>query len=337
MPLGVIMAGGAGERFWPLTDKDLPKYCIRLDGKYSLLQKTFSRLRKIYPAKHLFVITTADHVRFIRKELPAIPKTNILVEPERRNTAPALYLSVCLLEKRFGREEVVSFYPADHLIEDEKQFIRTVRGAIDLAASQDTLVTIGIKPSFPAIGYGYIEAGAKIKDVRDAHRVRRFAEKPKLALAQKYLKTGRFFWNAGMFTWRAGVFLDAMKKASPQIALTLDLDAVKKSYRRLPKISIDYALMEKAKNLSLLKTRMDWCDMGSWDMFFSKQTKDPDHSAAQGNARMAQSKKVFLFNSTDRPLVAFGVSGITAVQTPQGTLLFSSGRSEEAALFGKRG
>src|SRR3989338_4013911 len=176
MAQAVIMAGGQGERFWPMTDKRFPKYRISVDGKRSLLQGTRQRLARIF-GKNIHVVTTGEQVNLIRKELPGLPLKNIIVEPARNNTAPAIYLSTALLGQRFGADEVTLFFPADHLIQNETLFKKTVRGMIALAAAKNCLVTAGIRPTFPATGYGYIQAGSPIKNYPSAFRVRRFVEK----------------------------------------------------------------------------------------------------------------------------------------------------------------
>src|SRR3989338_8311326 len=173
MPKAVIMAGGPGERFWPLTHKKLPKYRIRLDKKESLLQKTYQRLLKVYSKNDVYVVTTREHLSLIRSELPTLKKNNLIVEPIRRNTAAAIYLSCRILHDRFGADEIVSFFPADHLIQNEKLFKRTLRQASAAAQKKDLLVTVGIHPNFPATGFGYIEAGPALKALPSAYAVKR--------------------------------------------------------------------------------------------------------------------------------------------------------------------
>ncbi|MBI4353408.1 MAG: mannose-1-phosphate guanylyltransferase [Candidatus Omnitrophica bacterium] len=324
----VIMAGGQGERFWPLTHKEFPKYRIRLDNRESLLQKTYRRLLKIYSVRDIHVVTTRDHVRFIREELPFLDRARLIVEPERRNTAPAIFLSVSLLARDFGEEAVVSFFPADHLIKDERIFKDTLKRAVLLARKGERLVTVGIEPTFAATGYGYIQTGSPVQGVPGACEAARFVEKPSRRKALGYLKKGNFLWNGGIFTWRAGVFLRAMKTWAPQIGEGLDLGSPAEGYGRLPKISIDCALLEKARNIAVIRSGMDWCDMGSWDMFLQKSMHG---HFASGPSHHRRSRDSLLLNYRKAPLVTLGVSDLIVVHTDRGTLICKRGFSEEAA------
>lgn len=334
MAQAIIMAGGQGERFWPLTHKNFPKYRIRFGGKESLLQRTYARLLRLYPKKNIHVVTTQDHARMIRQELPGLPSSNILMEPARRNTAAAIFFSCLALEKRLGRKEVVSFFPADHLIQNEGKFRQTLKNAIRVAIQEPRLVTIGIQPTFACTGYGYIQAGKAMKGGSGAAEVMAFKEKPSRKIAEKYLKKKNFFWNGGIFTWRIETLLNTLRRVSPDFYQALDFGALKKSYAKLPKLPIDTALLEKADNLALVKTNMDWCDMGSWDMFLEKARGEPSHNFVEGDCPHRESENLLLLNyKKNAPLVAFGVSDLIAIQTDQGTLICKRHRSEEAAVL----
>jgi mannose-1-phosphate guanylyltransferase len=332
MAFAVIMAGGQGERFWPMTHKKFPKYRIRLDGKVSLLQRTYSRLRKLYSRSEIFVVTTRDQARMIREELKLDAK-HIFIEPLRRNTGPAIYLATSLIAKHFGKDAVVTFYPADHLIQNEAAFQQTIKQAIKVAKEEDCLVTVGIKPTFPATGYGYIEAGRRMGSHASAFHSKRFVEKPKRAKAKKYLRNGKFLWNGGIFTWKTGIFLRELQKHSPELSGHLSFAHLSKSYHELPKVSIDVTLLEKTKNIAIVKTVMDWCDMGSWDMLHEKGARDAEGTLALGEAlsQHKDSKRSLLVNTSQRPLITLGVSDLVVVQTDYGTLVCKKGFSEEAA------
>ena len=337
MAQAVIMAGGQGERFWPLTHKDFPKYRIRLNDKESLLQRTYGRLLRLYDRKNIHVVTTQDHAHIIREELPKLPSSNILIEPSRRNTAAAIFFSCKILEKSCGNQEVVSFFPADHLIQNEAKFRQTLKNAIRAAQKKSCLVTIGVKPTFACTGYGYIQAGKPIQSVTAACRVKAFKEKPSRKIAEKYLKMKDFFWNGGIFTWRIQTFLETLNLVSPDFYRALDFRNLKGSYDKLPRLSIDLALLEKADNLTLVKTNMDWCDMGSWDMFLEKARRDAQGKFVAGNSPQRDCRNVLLLNYKENaPLIAFGVSDLIAVQTDQGTLICKRHRSEEAAVLLKK-
>ncbi|MBI3252021.1 MAG: mannose-1-phosphate guanylyltransferase [Candidatus Omnitrophica bacterium] len=333
--VAVILAGGKGERFWPVTHEKFPKYRIRIDNKESLLQKTYNRLSKIYDRRDIYVVTTRSHRAIILEELKKLRPDRVFIEPSRNNTAPAIFLSLALLEKKYGPSEAVSFFPADQLIQNESFFKKTIQGAAALAKEKRFLVTIGVRPLFPATGYGYIEKGAPISGAASGYRVRRFVEKPSREKAARYLKSKNFLWNAGIFTWRIDVFREAMKKFAPAFGANLDLKHLEASYRKLPKISIDYALMEKADNVAVCQTQMDWCDMGNWDVFFEK-SRAAARGAGGGPFYRHGTRNSFFINHHHKPIVALGVEDLIVVQTRRGTLICKKGRAEEAALLFKK-
>ena len=336
MAQAVIMAGGQGERFWPLTHARFPKYRIRFDRKHSLLQGTYRRLLKVYKKSDIYVVTTRHHLKMICQELPFLKKTRILIEPFRKNTAAAIFFSCAALAKKYGPDEVVSFFPADHLIQNEVLFKKTLRAAIQIASQKEMLVTLGITPAFPATGYGYIQKGVKISGAGGAFKVKRFVEKPHRQKAVRYIRQKDFFWNAGIFTWRTGVFLETLRKQAPEIYTALDLGRLAASYKKLPAISVDHAVLEKADNIAVLPTRMDWCDLGSWDALYDHYLIDKNKNYAEGFYYHKESKNSLLINQCSTPLITLGISGLIVVQTPRGTLICRRGRSEEAALLLKK-
>ena len=338
MPQAVVMAGGQGERFWPLTHKQFPKYRLRFKEKTSLLAATILRLRSVYAKNQLHVVTTREHAPLIKKELPGFPVANLILEPTRKNTAAAILLASARIAHRYGPEEVVSFFPADHLIENIPYFKRTIQGAVILARQKRMLVTVGIQPTFPATGYGYIRLGKKIPGFAEAFQADRFVEKPDRSSAIRYLKEKKFLWNGGIFTWRSGVLIDTLKKINPSFARKFNLKDVEGSYRKLPNISVDYAVLEKASNIAVYRTAMDWCDLGSWDMFYDRSEKDSQKNCRTGVRLVCKDTKGSLVVSecSDRPLVVLGVSDLIVVQTKRGTLICQRSRSEEAALLAKQ-
>lgn len=263
-------------------------------------------------------------------------KSNILIEPFRNNTAAAIYLSCASIAAKVGEQEVISFFPADHLIQNEALFKKTVLGTIHLAKRENCLVTVGIQPTFPSIGYGYIEAGKPVAGISGAHRVKRFVEKPNRKKAESYLRRKAFLWNGGIFTWRMGVFIDTMRRFTPAFYENFDLKDLVTSYKKLPNLSIDYALMEKADNIGVFKTGMDWCDMGNWDMLHEKSPKDPQKNFLTGKVSSRENRGSLFLNQTETPIVALGLKDVIVVQTPRGTIVCGRGRAEEAALLAKK-
>ncbi len=338
MPQAIIMAGGQGERFWPLTHKKYPKYRLCFQRKDSLLSATYLRLLSVYKRKEIHVVTTREHASMVRQELPRLFKDNLILEPQRKNTAAAIFLSSAMVREKFGSGEVVSFFPADHLIQDVLSFKKTIRAAVQLAQKNKALVTVGIRPTFPATGYGYIRAGKPLEKGSRAYRVDRFVEKPDHKTAVGYLKQKKYLWNGGIFSWQSGVFLEEMKRNSPGYSRRFTLNDIPGSYRRLPNLSIDYALLEKTHNLLVYTASMDWCDLGSWDMVLERSQKDPQGNFLKGKRMVSKDVggSLLISENIKRPLVVLGVSNLIVVQNERGTLICRRGRSEEAALLSKK-
>lgn len=332
-PQAVIMAGGQGERFWPLTHSRFPKYLIRISGQKSLLQKTFDRLTAVYGAPNIHVVTTKEHRRFVEKELPRLGKANLWIEPFRNNTASAIFLTCAMLAKRRGREVVLSFFPADHLITNEVYFKKMLKGAIRVAREREALVMIGIRPTFPAVGYGYIEQGALFLKAAGAYRVKRFVEKPSRTNALRYIRKKSFFWNSGIFTWRAGVLLGAYQKVASIFHEHFDEKNLSASYRHFPKLSIDRAVMEKADNAVVIPAKLDWTDLGSWDAYLESALLDKNKNHTHGVSVHRDLKGCLVINHKKTPVTVHGLSDVIVVQTEHGTLVCKRGRSEEAALL----
>ena len=253
----VILAGGAGTRLRPLSSDENPKQFLKLfDGK-SLLQLTWDRIARLLLAERIFVSTNVQYADKCREHLPAMPPANVLAEPARRNTAPAIALCTFEIERRIG-ECTVSFLASDHFIANEGEFVRVLDRAHAFAETHEELVTIGIEPTEPNTGYGYLEIGETLE--HDVLRVRAFKEKPDLATAEEFLRAGNYAWNGGMFVWRSDVFRRALEAAAPEIARVSDA-----TYEEMPSISIDYALMEKTRHVATLRGDFGWSDVGSFD------------------------------------------------------------------------
>jgi mannose-1-phosphate guanylyltransferase len=250
----VILAGGAGTRLYPLSSEDNPKQFLRLFEGKSLLQKTFGRLTRLLDPNDIFISTNDKYRAKCHAHLPGVP---VISEPARRNTAAAIALSTFFVESRL-HECTVAFLPSDHYIGNEEEFARVLLRAFEHAEGQEDLVTIGIEPTEPNTGFGYLELGEEIAP--GVMRLRRFTEKPALEKAEEFLRAGNYAWNAGMFIWRTSVFRRELERVAPEIArVTFE------NYDTMPSISIDYALMEKARSVATVRGEFGWSDVGSFE------------------------------------------------------------------------
>jgi len=329
----VILAGGKGERFWPLSRRDRPKQFLSLDGSgRSLLQATADRLLAIAGGwQEIFVVTAAHLADGVRKQLPDLPETNLLVEPEGRDTAPAVAWSTLEIASRYGRDAVLGFFPADHWIADEAKFIATLKAASQLASQETAIVTLGIAPTYPSTGYGYIQQGnakGEYGDSFPAYQVNRFTEKPDRETAEAFLATGTFSWNSGMFVFRAGVALDELLIYAPEILGPLEEKGVI-AYPDLPKKSIDYALMEKTQQAYVLPVSFGWDDLGDWNAIERLlKGEDPNVELARHVGLDTQGA---LFYATDHDdlIVTIGLEDTVIVRDGKVTLIVKKDRTQE--------
>lgn len=253
----VILAGGAGTRLRPLSSDENPKQFLELFDGRSLLQLTYARLERLLPREAIYVSTNAQYAEKCRLHLPQLPAENVLSEPSRRNTAPAIALCTFTIEGRLG-PCTLSFLASDHFIGNEPEFVRVLDRAYAFAETHDELVTIGIEPTEPHTGFGYLEIGEPLAE--DVLRVRSFKEKPDRARAEEFLRAGNYAWNASMFVWRTDVFRRELAAAAPELAAVSEA-----TYETMPSISIDYALMEKSPHVATLRGDFEWSDVGTFE------------------------------------------------------------------------
>jgi mannose-1-phosphate guanylyltransferase len=329
----VILAGGKGERFWPLSRRHRPKQFLSLDGSgRSLLQSTAERLLEIAGGwQELFVVTAAHLADGVREQLPNLPEANLLVEPEGRDTAPAVAWSTLEISRRYGREAVVGFFPADHWIADEDKFRATLIAAADLATQETAIVTLGIAPTYPSTGYGYIQQGHPTGNYGagfPAYQVDHFTEKPDRATAAEFLATGKFSWNSGMFVFRAGVALDELLTYVPEILSPLEEQGVA-AYPDLPKKSIDYALMEKTQQAYVLPVAFGWDDLGDWNAIERLlKGEDPNVELARHIGLDTQGA-LFYATDDDDLIVTIGLEDTVIVRDGKVTLIVKKDRTQE--------
>lgn len=329
----VILAGGKGERFWPLSRKHRPKQFLSLDGSgKSLLQTTANRLLNLAGGwQGLWVITAAHLEEGVRQQLPDLPSENLLVEMEGRDTAPAVAWATLEIAQRHGEEAVIGFFPADHWIGDQTAFEHTIKAAQELAVQQSAIATLGIMPTYPSTGYGYIEQGEQIGVFGSGlpgYKVSRFTEKPDLPTAEGFLATGRFSWNGGMFIFPAGVVLSELQIYAPEIIQPLQQHGPS-AYLSLPKLSIDYALMEKTDRAYVLPISFQWDDLGDWNAI-ERLLKDenPNVELAKHVGLDTQGALLYATNNDDL-IVTIGLEDTVIVRDGKVTLIVKKDRTQD--------
>ena len=329
----VILAGGKGERFWPLSRKHRPKQFLSLDGSgKSLLQATAERLLPLAESwANLWVVTSSQLAMGVREQLPQLPVENLLAEPEGRDTAPAVAWTTLEIAKRYGEDTVVGFFPADPWIGDQVGFEQTLRAATELAASsQDAIATLGVKPTYPSTGYGYIEQGEQTGTFGDSpvYRVSRFTEKPDRQTAEKFLATGRFSWNSGMFIFRAGVVLKELRTHAPEIITPLE-EQGSSAYPQLPKTSIDYALMEKTQLAYVLPVDFGWDDLGDWNAIERLLKGDAPNVERANHVGLDTQGTILYATDENDVIVTIGLEDVVVVRDRNVTLIVKKDRTQE--------
>jgi mannose-1-phosphate guanylyltransferase len=335
----VILAGGRGTRFWPLSRKKRAKQLLALDGKQTMIQQTVARLLPLASPKRFWIITNDDLRPAILKQLPRLPKLQVLAEPLGRNTAPAIGLAAFLLLRK-NPDAVIGMFPSDHVIADEKSYRAIIERGVEIAASGENIVVLGIRPNRAETGYGYIEAGSIFDG--DALRVRRFTEKPDAGKAAAFVAAGNYFWNSGMFLWSARTLANALREHLPKTASLLEEIAAafgtrkfattfRRLYPKCENISIDYAVLEprsakgeQAGNIFCLPAEFGWNDLGSWTALHEHHTAKS--SPAEGN--LIQGAGVFVLNAhgnyvhaPGKFVATIGVSDLVVVETPDALLI----------------
>ncbi|NQV72644.1 NTP transferase domain-containing protein [bacterium] len=330
----VIMAGGIGSRFWPMSRRDNPKQFLSvISGQETLIQSTIARLTGVVPIENCHVVTHSRYVERTRDQIPAMPPSNILAEPISRNTAPCIaYAAIKLLQK--DPDAVMVVLPADHVILNVRKFHEALRVGIEKAAEERALVTIGIQPSYPATGYGYVQFDPETGDDSEnlqALFVKTFAEKPNLETAERFLDSGDFLWNSGMFIWRADSILAEIEKHLPDVfdsfaSLTSNQSpeeeekAVLDAFQSCPSISIDYGVMEQADKVYVVPGTFGWNDVGDWKAVYDLSEKGNAGNAIQGNVIVHDASRC-LIEAGDKLVAVIGVNDLIVVNTEDALLV----------------
>ncbi len=333
------MAGGRGERFWPLSTERVPKPFIGLIGKKTFIELTVERARSIVPIEHISIVLGKGHVPVARTCLPGLPQGNFIVEPVGRDTAPCIALAASIVKSK-NPDGVRVILPSDHFVPDEKKFTALIKEAIKIARSRNDLITIGITPDRPETGYGYIKSGKSVTAPRgpDCFEVDRYVEKPNITKARRYIKEGGFYWNAGIFVWRASVLLDALQLHMPKMhegIMEFQKAAVSRRFKKadalfagLEKVSIDYGLMEKAKNVLVIPATFSWDDVGTWTALCRVLPTDTDGNVITGNAVVLDTSNSVII-SGDKPVAVLGVSDVVIVVSDNGILVCDASKVQE--------
>lgn len=337
----LILAGGSGERFWPLSRKTRPKQLLRLVSKKTLLEETVARLETLVPHDRILILTNIEQEAAVRKLLPGFPKENIVAEPAKRDTAAAVALGAGWVAAQ-DHAATMLVLPADHLIKDAAAFRKTLALAAETAEETGELVTIGIKPTWPCPGYGYIEQGAAVHLKNPAakesiHRVVRFREKPNVDLAESFLRKGNFRWNAGMFVWSVPTVLSEFNRHAPDLADFISQlrapgrfeKVLRERFGKLPRISFDYAIMEKADRVLVVEAGFDWDDIGSWTAVANYFKNDEHGNAANGVVTSVDSTNNIVFDQEGTTIALLGVHNLIVVRTGDAILVCHRHQAEK--------
>ncbi len=337
----VLMAGGMGTRFWPRSRKNYPKQLLNLIGEKSMIRLTYERVKDLTPDENILVITNQELREPIHQHLPEIPLQNIIAEPFGKNTAPCIGLAAAIVRKKASLDEPMVILPADHLIKEVDIFHDIIRTAVTYAQQNDALVTLGITPTYPETGYGYIQRGEPVATVnqRTIYKVKTFAEKPNLETAQLFLKSGDFLWNSGMFIWKAGTILREFATHQPEMAQGFEEifqnlhtekmeETILDVYMRIKSISIDYAIMEVAKSVYIIEADFSWNDVGSWEAAYAISEKDKHQNAITAQNSVIIDSNNNLVYSPKKLVALIDVQNLTVVETEDAILICKKDSSQ---------
>ncbi|TVZ58870.1 mannose-1-phosphate guanylyltransferase [Flavobacteriaceae bacterium MAR_2010_105] len=328
----ILMAGGVGSRFWPVSTQDFPKQFHDMLGTGdTLIQKTFKRLSRLIPSENIFILTNARYKELVFEQLPNVTQRQVVLEPAMRNTAPCILYAALKIQKE-NPNALMLVAPSDHWIENEEAFTQNVKEAFDFCEQKDALMTLGIQPTFPNTGYGYIEYDKAVE--QRIKPVQQFREKPDYETAKSFLSQGNFIWNAGIFMWSVKSVISAFQKDQPDLYALFESgielyntdkeDAfIEENYSKSENISVDYAIMEKSDNVFVLPATFDWNDLGTWGSLYDKLDKDNDSNALVKAKVLAENASGNLIRTaTDKIVVIDGLKDYIVVDDTEVLLIF---------------
>jgi len=333
----LILAGGTGTRLWPLSRKNMPKQLLPLTGKNTMVQATVNRIASIVPAEHVFFATNAEYKEIIARQLPQVPRQNIVTEPSAKNTAPCIGLAALHMEQ-LDPQQVMASLHSDHFIADEEGFRQALLAAEEVAR-QGYLVTLGITPDKPETGYGYIQRGAELGTFNGftAYRVNQFLEKPNLATAQRFLESGTYYWNSGIFIWQISTLMEAFARHLPQFSQQLnqvrralaDGRSIESIWQAIQPISIDVGILERAEKVAVIPVSIGWNDVGSWAATHEVGQADERGNVIVGDNVLAFDTTGSLVQSSNRLIAAIGLENIVIVDTGDALLVCAKDKVQD--------
>ncbi|HUC87719.1 MAG TPA: mannose-1-phosphate guanylyltransferase [Candidatus Binatia bacterium] len=339
----VIIAGGSGTRLWPLSTPDYPKHLLKVnDDKLSLLQQTYFRAKRL--SNKIYVVSEAGHIKHVKSQLPELTAKDFITEPARRGTANCVIAALAQISKHHDENEPIAFMAADHYIRDVAGFVHSFHTALNTTKSTNSIVLIGVEPSYPATGFGYIEKGEVLSESNFVFRVKSFREKPDFNTARTYEQSGNYLWNCSYFVGSLKAFLDAMTTYAPEMKSNYQkLKAAKTSaqfkttYLSFEPIAVDYALIEKVKNLLVVPADFDWKDLGSFRDLAQAATGDASGNHIRGAKIETEAvQNSFIQNDETKPLAVIGLDNVVVVNTPHGLVVARKDLSQKIGDISKR-
>lgn len=333
----IVLAGGSGTRLWPYSRRNFPKQFLNFENKKTLFQQTLEHLNKAFPLNDFIIITNQEYKFLVHSQLHGLEigtaraEPHIILEPISRNTAPAIALAIkyCFESLNCDEDEVVFITPSDHIIRPVDKFLQTIKKA-EKIAHEDFIVTFGIVPKFPHTGYGYIKVGANLSNNNEYYIVEKFVEKPDIETAKKYLTEGNYYWNSGMFAFKIKTIKEEFRRSCPDIweSLNLSFKELLDEFSKLPNISIDYAVMEKSKNIVMLPLKIYWNDVGSWNSVYEEMSKDEAGNVILGDVIIKDVKNSLIL-SKKRLIAAIDVEDLVIVETEDAILVSKKDKSQK--------